>query len=121
MDKVFTGSVKDIVSYVAGTDARETVVDAKTGAKIRINIDGVEDDPISGEPEPFYIEYGDNLYDAYNRQEARMILANIRRGEPYPDMPSSIPKRKPTPKKRKPAKRLSKRSSGNFMGLKARR
>ena len=80
METRYEGTVKDLVSYVARTDARETVVDARTGAEIRINIDGIDYDEQWGEPEPFYIEYGDNLYDAYNRKEARMILSNIRKG-----------------------------------------
>ena len=64
-------------------------MDAKTGARIRINIDGVDYDPQWGEPEPFYISHDGYLYDAYNRKEARMILSNIRKGVKYPDMPRS--------------------------------
>lgn len=100
------GSVQDIVSYTAGTDARETVVDAKTGAKIRINIDGGGYDEDTGEMgEPFYIEHGGNLYDAFDRKEAMMILSNIRKGKKFPDTPDN-------PKPRKLLKKSSKRSSG---------
>lgn len=106
METKKSGSVRDIVNYTAGTDARETVVDTKTGAKIRINIDGGGYDEDTGEMgEPFYIEHGDNLYDAFDRKEAMMILSNIRRGEKFPDMPSSL-------KPRKPRKKSGKRSSG---------
>ena len=105
METKKSGSVKDIVNYTAGTDARETVVDAKTGAKIRINIDGGGYDEDTGEMgEPFYIEHGDNLYDAFDRKEAMMILSNIRKGKQFPDMPDS-------PKPRKPRKKSAKRSS----------
>ena len=101
-----SGSVRDIVNYTMRTDARETVVDTKTGARIRINIDGGGYDQDTGEiGEPFYIEHGDNLYDAFDRKEAMMILSNIRKGKKFPDMPDS-------PKPRKPrAKKSSKRSS----------
>ena len=106
METKKSGSVRDIVNYTAGTDARETVVDAKTGAKIRIDIDGAGYDEDTGKMgEPFYIEHGDNLYDAFDRKEAMMILSNIRKGKQFPDMPDS-------PKPRKPrAKKSSKRSS----------
>ena len=105
METKKSGSVRDIVNYTAGTDARETVVDAKTGAKIRINIDGGGYDEDTGEiGEPFYIEHGDNLYDAFDRKEAMMILSNIRKGKQFPDMPDS-------PKPRKPRKKSSKQSS----------
>src|SRR3990172_10633764 len=99
-----SGSVRDIVNYTAGTDARETVVDTQTGAKIRIDIDSGGYDEDTGKiGEPFYIEYGDNLYDAFDRKEAIMILSNIRKGKQFPDMPDS-------PKLRKPRKKSSKRS-----------
>ena len=105
METKKTGSVKDIVNYTGGTDARETVVDAKTGAKIRINIDGGGYDEDTGEiGEPFYIEHSDNLYDAFDRKEAVMILSNIRKGKQFPDIPDS-------PKRRKLRKKVSKRSS----------
>ena len=102
METKMSGSVRDIVNYAAGTDARETVVDTKTGAKISINISGL--DGATEQDEPFYIEHGDNLYDALDRKEAMMILSNIRKGKQYPDMPDS-------PNPRKPRKKASKRSS----------
>ena len=107
METSKSGSGRDIVAYTSGTDARETVVDAKTGAKIRLNIDGGGYDQDTGEiGEPFYIEHGDNLYDAFDRKEAMMILSNIRKGKKFPDMLDS-------PKPRKPrARKSSKRSSG---------
>lgn len=105
METKKSGSIRDIVNYTAGTDARETVVDAKTGAKIRIDIDSGGYDEDTGQMgEPFYIEHGDNLYDAFDRKEAMMILSNIRKGRQFPDMPDS-------PKPRKPRKKSSKRSS----------
>jgi len=109
METQWKGNVRDLVNYVAGTDARETVIDAKTGAKIRINVDGVDYDPVGGRPEPFYIESpdGENFYDAYNRKEAVMILSNIRKGKRDPDTVSSVtPKRK----KQKPKGNTSPRS-----------
>ncbi len=113
MDTRMVGSVVDIVRYTAGTDARETVIDGKTGAKIRINIDGTGDED-EGQSEPFYIEHGDNLYDAYNRREAAMILSNIRKGREFPDLPDA-PKPKTTKKKatkKKARKKTTKKSSG---------
>ena len=83
METIWIGSVQDIVARVAASDARETFVDEKTGAKIRINIDGGDFEETD---EPFYIEHGENLFDAYDRKEAVRILSNIRKGEKYPDM-----------------------------------
>jgi hypothetical protein len=114
MDTVLNTNVKDIVQYTAGTDARETVIDGKTGAKIRINIDGVDEDPQWGTQEPFYIEHGDNLYDAYNRKEAVMILSNIRKGDKFPDQPSSTGLRKPA-KRSKP--RTTRNKASNQISL----
>jgi hypothetical protein len=85
MDVMWTGNVRDLVTEVAGSDARSTYVDKATGAKIRINIEGGD---FKETDEPFYIEYGENLYDATNRKEAMSILSNIRKGERYPDTPS---------------------------------
>ena len=102
METVWTGSVRDMVNYTAGTDARETVVDSKTGAKIRINISG---DDIEETDEPFYIKYNDEYYDAYNRGEAVMILSNIRRGKEHPEMPPVSKPRKKS--KSKPRKKIS--------------
>ncbi len=87
METILDKSVKDIVNYAAGTDARETVVDKQTGAKISINISDVDEGGIGDEFEPFYIEHGDNFYDPETRKEAEMILSNIRAGKKYPDMP----------------------------------
>ena len=84
-DIPWTGSVHDLVAKVAASDARATYVDSKTGATIRINIDSAEEEG----DEPFYIEHGDNLYDANNRKEAEMILENIRKGAKFPDQPSA--------------------------------
>ncbi len=89
-DIKWDGSVKDLVNTVAGSDARATYVDTKTGAKIRINIDSAEEET----DEPFYIEHGENLYDAHNRKDAVMILSNIRKGKKYPDMPDEPRARK---------------------------
>ena len=112
METRYEGTVKNLVRYAAGTDARETVVDAKTGAKISLNIDGVDYDEQWGEPEPFYIEHGENLYDAYNCREARTILSNIRKGYKYPDMPESPkPKSKVVSGKRKSGKKIGKSGS----------
>jgi hypothetical protein len=85
MDIQWDGCVRDLVAAVASSDARTTYVDAKTGATIRINLNGNED----GKGEPFYIESpdGENLYDAYDRKEAVMILSNIRKGAKLPDLP----------------------------------
>ncbi len=105
MDIPWEGNVKDLVDAVAASDARTRYVDSKTGAKISINISDVEEEGYEGVFEPFYIEHSDNLYDAYNRKEAVMILSNIRKGKKFPDMPSDAPKRKPRPKT---AKRKSK-------------
>ena len=108
METRWTGSVRDMVLYAAGTDARETVVDARTGAKVRINIDsGGYDEDTMKMGEPFYIEHGDNLYDAFDRKEAVMILSNIRKGRQYPDMPDSSPKKKRKSGKKKSGKRSS--------------
>lgn len=108
MEIKWTGNVRDLVATVAGSDARTTYVD-KSGAKIRINIDGGGYDDDTGDVgEPFYIESpdGENLYDAFDRKEAVMILSNIRRGEKFPDMPSAKPVRKE--KKSKKARKSSK-------------
>jgi len=107
METKMSGSVRDIVNYALGTDARETVVDAKTGAKIRINIDGLDD--ATEQDEPFYIESpsGEMIYDAYNRQEAVKLLSNIRKGMKYPDMDTASL----YPPKRRTNKKSSKRSS----------
>lgn len=106
MDIKWTGSVRDLVATVASSDARTTYID-KSGAKIRINIDGGD---FKETDEPFYIKSsdGENLYDAYDRKEAVMILSNIRKGKKYPDMPDYEPKRKSTKPK---SKRKSKKSS----------
>ena len=98
MDIVWTGNIRDLVATVAGSDARATYVDGVTGAKIRINIDGL--DGATERDEPFYIEYGENLYDAYNRKEAVMILSNIRKGRKFPDTPEE-PKKRRVSKSRK--------------------
>lgn len=118
METKWTGNVRDLVNRVASSDARETFIDAKSGAKIRINIDGVDEDEAYGKAEPFYIESpdGDNLYDAYDRKEAVMILSNIRRGEKYPDMPSAAPKRKRVAKQ-KPRRKSHKQTSSGMMGM----
>ena len=93
MDITHIGNVSDLVNRVAASDARATFIDSKTGARIRINIDGL--DGATEQDEPFYIESpdGENLYDAYNRKEARMILSNIRKGRKYPDQPDDSRKR----------------------------
>ena len=121
METKWTGSVKDLVNYVARTDARETVVDTKTGAKIRINIDGLEG-AVEGKDEPFYIESpdGENLYDAYNRREAIAILSNIRKGIKYPDMAmASVPS--PVKKKKAKGKKHSRKRSPPSTTLKSMR
>jgi hypothetical protein len=105
VDIIWNGGVRDLVATVANSDARSTYIDAKTGAKIRINIDGEGYDEDTGEVgEPFYIESpdGNNLYDAFDRKEAVMILSNIRNGEQYPDQPPTkkLPKTKHTHKKK---------------------
>ena len=112
METQWKGNVRDLVNYVAGTDARETVIDARTGAKIRINIDGIDEDPSYGVAEPFYIESpdGENLYDAYNRKEARMILSNIRKGKRDPDTVSDA-----TPKRKRPKPKAS--PQANIRGM----
>ncbi len=100
METKWTGNVRDLVRYASGTDARETVVDAKTGAKISINIGGGDFEETD---EPFYIEHGGELYDAYNRKNAVMILSNIRKGKKDPDFPENPKpkrKRKSTPKRK---------------------
>lgn len=104
MDIPFDGSVQDLVNMAASSDARARIVDNKTGAKISINISDVdEDNPDAGPPEyePFYIEHGDNFYDAYNKTEARMILSNIRRGLAHPDESAPRPKSKSKKSSRK--------------------
>lgn len=85
------GSVRGLVSAVGDGDARlGFVVDVASGAKISMNISGA-DEPAE---EPFYIESpdGQDIYDAYSRKEAVMILSNIRKGREYPDQP--VPKAK---------------------------
>lgn len=108
METQWTGNVKDLVDHVASSDARETFIDMRTGAKIRINIDGVDVDPQWGPAEPFYIESPDkeNLYVAYDRKEARMILSNIRKGEKYPDCPSDTPRTAKSSKKKRAKRSL---------------
>ena len=93
----WTDSIENMVAHVASNDARYSAYDAKTGATIRINISGEEDE------EPFYIMHGDDLYDAYDRDEAVMILRNIRAGRKNPDIPQmrSAPKK---PRKQKTGK-----------------
>ncbi len=118
METVLTGSVRYIVNYTAGTDARETIVDGKTGAKIRINIDGL--DEATEQDELFYIESpsGDMLYDAYDRREAMKLLSNIRKGMKYPDMDTASfypPKR--TVKKAKSESKSRKRMTGTPASL----
>lgn len=84
------GGVRDLVAAVGSGDARlGFVVDKKSGAKISMNMSDVPDPGYKGVFEPFYIESpdGENLYDAYNRKEAIMILSNIRKGVKGPDMP----------------------------------
>jgi hypothetical protein len=114
MDIVWKGNVRDLVTRVADSDARSTYVDDKTGAKIRINIDGGDFDEDTGEliGEPFYIESpdGENLYDAFNRKEAIMILSNIRRGERYPDQ-------SPTKAVHKTKKRATKHTKRSVSGV----
>jgi len=83
MRTIWKGSVRSLVSYTAGTDARETVVDAKTGAEIAINISGGDFEETD---EPFYIWYKDEMYDAYNQEDAVRILSNIRKGKRHPDL-----------------------------------
>jgi len=118
METKMSGSVRDIVSYTAGTDARETVVDAKTGAKIRIDLSGAYDEEMGVWGEPFTIEHGDNVYDAFDRKEAIMILSGIRRGLPYPDMPeSSGNKPKKVSKKKKLSTRRSSSTPTSIRGL----
>lgn len=88
METIWRGNVRDMVRYTAHTDARETVVDSQTGAKIRINIADAAEPGYKGVFEPFYIESpdGETIYDAYNRKEAITILSNIRKGMEYPDL-----------------------------------
>ena len=112
MDIPWVGNVRDLVRAVAGSDARTTYIDTKTGAKIRINIDSAEEET----DEPFYIESpdGENLYDAHNRKEAIMILSNIRKGKKYPDMPDEPkPKTKKGKAKRTRAKKITTGISGS--------
>lgn len=92
METVWTGNIRGLVNMVGASDARQTFVDSKTGAKISINIDGL--DGATEQDEPFYIGHDDNLYDAYNRKEAVMILSNIRKGKRFPDMPDEPRPRK---------------------------
>ena len=113
METIWTGSVGDLVNRVGWSDARETFVDAKTGAKIGINIGGL--DGATEQDEPFYIEHGENLYDAYNRKEAIMILSNIRKGKRFPDMPDDS---KPKSKRSSKAKSKS-RKRGSPPSLRA--
>ncbi len=101
-----SGSVRDIVNFAAGTDARAEVVDEKTGATIRIDISG--DDAEEGD-EPFLIEHNDDYFNVFNRREAVMVLSNIRKGRRHPDMPDPPRQRKPS--KRKPRASRSKGST----------
>lgn len=93
----WTDSLEDMVAHVASNDARYSVYDAKTGATMRINLDSDEEDS-----EAFYIFHGDNLYDAFDRDEAVMILRNIRAGRKNPDIPQT----------RSTAKKLKKQKAG---------
>ena len=72
------GSVKGLVAAVGGGDARlGFVLDKKSGAKIAMNIS----DDFGGEAtEPFYVlaSDGENMYDAYDRREAIVMLTNAR-------------------------------------------
>lgn len=84
----WTGTVEDLVDTVGDSDARlGSVTDKVTGAKIWMNLNGIDDPALSEEEleklEPFYIESpdGDNLYDAYDRKEAVKMLTNIRNGK----------------------------------------
>jgi len=104
-ETLWKGGIRDLVSRVAASDARQTFVDARTGAKIRINLD---DEGL------FYIEYGDNLYDAYNEREAVAILSNIRKGKKYPDMSNPIAK---TAWKYYGARELNPSISGRVIGV----
>lgn len=113
---VWAGNVRDLVNTVGNGDARMGfVVDAKSGAKIAMNISDVdEDNPEAGPPkyEPFDIESpdGENLYDAYNRRDAIKMLTNIRAGRSaYDNSPKA--KRKYAVKA-KSRKRKSSGSSG---------
>ena len=67
----WTGSVKDLVRKVAYSDARYSAID-KSGAWVRLNLDS---DAL------MYIESpdGENLEDAQNQKEARIILSNYRK------------------------------------------
>lgn len=116
-DEKWTGSVKDLVDAVGDSDARRgPIVDAKSGAKIWMNLDG-SDDPDA--TEPFYIESpdGDNLYDANNRREAEMILSNIRKGEEYPDLPSTTPRGTLAKKSKSKSRRRSTTQSISLSGM----
>ena len=110
MDIKWEGNVRDLVRAVAGSDARTTYIDT-SGAKIRINIDSAEEET----DEPFYIESpdGENLYDAYNRKDAIMILSNIRKGKKYPDMPDEP---KPKTKKKKVKRSRAKKTTTGISG-----
>ncbi len=108
-DWVWTGNVRDLVSFVADQDARIGFVKDKTsGAKIAINISGT-DEPAD---EPFYIESpdGENMYDAYDRKEAVRMLNNIRAGRDADDYPLP-PTRQKTARRRKPRKSRSSTST----------
>ncbi len=112
MNIPWVGNVRDLVRAVAGSDARATYIDTKTGAKIRINIDGGD---FEENDEPFYIESpdGENLYDAYNRKDAIMILSNIRKGKKYPDQPDEP---KPKTKKKKVKRSRAKKTITGIAG-----
>lgn len=114
MDIVWTGNVRDLVATVARSDARTTYVDGVTGAKIRINIDGLEG--ATERDEPFYIESpnGEDLYDAYNRKEAVMILSNIRKGKKFPDMPEPSKPKRSVSRKGKSKRSSSRQSSAGL-------
>lgn len=112
MDIRWEGNVRDLVATAACSDARTRYIDEKTGAKISINISDVADPNFAGVFEPFYIESpdGENMYDAYDRKEARMILSNIRKGMKFPDMPDDSPRPAKKPKS-KSKKKVSSRAS----------
>ena len=108
------GDVAKLVAVVGDGDARMGfVLDKESGAKIAMNINGL--DGATEDDEPFYIESpdGDNLYDAYNRKEAIMILSNISKGKKYPDMPDEP---KPKTKKRKAKRTRAKKTTTGISG-----
>lgn len=117
-NRLWTGSVHDLVALVGDSDARlGPVTDAKSGAKISMNLDGGDSE--EGD-EPFYIESpdGENLYDAYNRKEAVMILSNIREGKEFPEQPDDTPKLKPAKKNRRKSRKRSASSPTSVRGIK---